>query len=493
MIEALEFGKIKQWRQSLWLDLRPALVVTRREVRDTMRDWRIVSPIVILVIFFPFLANFAASEGIDFVNEYGANLIMERLFPFLMLVVGFFPSSFSLVIALETFVGEKERSSLEPLLATPLTDRQLYLGKLLAATIPPVLASYLGMGFYLGLLNLSMGWRPEPELLVLAVLLSSVEALVMVSGAVIVSSQATSVRAANLLASFIIIPMAFLLQAQAGFLLFADYAILWWIAVFLVVVNILLIRLGVRIFDREHLLGRDLDYIDLGRAWRTFRTAVLPRRGLKALYVEEIPALLRAMRAELLITFLVVFVGGTLVGVWGAMKFPLPEVMVDFERLSDVTMIKEEVARTGLLPVFSTEAVFFNNARALVNGALLSIFSLGVLGEILLLAPIALIAYATLQMTTLGISPWLFVMAFVLPHGVLELPAALIATSQAMRMGDIILEPPDAGGGVTGIVRELGRFVKLFIALVLPLLLIAAWIEVNITPQLVVRFFGPMG
>ncbi len=493
MIDALEFGKIKQWRQSLWSDLGPALVVTRREVRDTMRDWRIVFPIVILVTLFPFLANFAANEGIDFVNEYGANLIIERLFPFLMLVVGFFPSSFSLVIALETFVGEKERGSLEPLLATPLTDRQLYLGKLLAATIPPVLASYLGMGVYLGLLNLSMGWRPEPELLILALLLSSVEALVMVSGAVIVSSQATSVRAANLLASFIIIPMAFLLQAQAGFLLFADYAVLWWIATFLVVVNILLIRLGIRIFDREHLLGRDLDYIDLGRAWRTFRTAALPRRGLKALYFEEIPALLRAMRAELLITFLVVFVGGTLVGVWGAVKFPLPEVAVDFERLSDVTMIEEGVARTGLLPVFSTEAVFFNNARALVGGALLSIFSLGVLGEMLLLAPIALIAYVAFQMATLGISPWLFVTAFVLPHGVLELPAALIATAQAMRMGDVILEPPDDGGGVTGIVRELGRFVKLFVALVLPLLLIAAWIEVNVTPQLVVRLFGQMG
>lgn len=493
MIDALEFGKVKQWRQSFWSELGPALVVTRREVRDTVRDWRIVFPIVILVTFFPFLANFAAAEGINFVSEYGANLIIERLYPFLMLVVGFFPSSFSLVIALETFVGEKERGSLEPLLATPLTDQQLYLGKLLASTIPPVLASYLGMGVYLGLLYLSMGWRPEPVLLALAMLLSTVEALVMVSGAVIVSSQATSVRAANLLASFIIIPMAFLLQAQAGFLLFADYAILWWIAVFLIVVNILLIRLGIRIFDREHLLGRDLDYIDLGRAWETFRDAALPRRGLKALYFEELPALLRAMRAEILVTFLIVFVGGALVGLWGAMNFPLPEVWINFEQVSDVATIEEAVERTGLLSAFSTRAIFFNNVRALVGGALLSIFSLGVLGAILLLAPVALIVYAMFQMVPLGISPWLFVAAFVLPHGFLELPAALLATAQAMRMGDVILEPPDDGGGMMGIVRELGHFVKLFVALALPLLLIAAWIEVNVTPQLVVRFFGQMG
>ena len=82
--------------------------------------------------------------SIAFVERYGGELIIERLYPFLMLVVGFFPSTFSLVIGLETFVGEKERRSLEPLLTTPLTDFQLYLGKLLASTAPPVLASYLG-------------------------------------------------------------------------------------------------------------------------------------------------------------------------------------------------------------------------------------------------------------------------------------------------------------------------------------------------------------
>ena len=47
--------------------------------------------------------------------------------------------SISLVIALETFVGEKERRSLEPLFSTPLTNTELYVGKTLAAMIPPFL------------------------------------------------------------------------------------------------------------------------------------------------------------------------------------------------------------------------------------------------------------------------------------------------------------------------------------------------------------------
>ena len=40
--------------------LRMALIVTRREVRDQLRDWRIIFPIVMLTIFFPGLMNFTA-------------------------------------------------------------------------------------------------------------------------------------------------------------------------------------------------------------------------------------------------------------------------------------------------------------------------------------------------------------------------------------------------------------------------------------------------
>ena len=63
--------------------------------------------------------------------------MLPTLLPLLPMIVGFFPVSISLVIALETFVGEKERLSLEPLLSTPLTNTELYLGKSFAAMLPP--------------------------------------------------------------------------------------------------------------------------------------------------------------------------------------------------------------------------------------------------------------------------------------------------------------------------------------------------------------------
>ncbi len=129
--------------------LHPVWVITRREVRDQFRDWRIVFPIVLLTSFFPWLLNFTAEQLSGFMHRYGAPLIGDRMVPFLLMMVGFFPITISLVIALESFVGEKERRSLEPLLGSPLEDWQLYLGKLLAALVAPLLAALLGTLVYL--------------------------------------------------------------------------------------------------------------------------------------------------------------------------------------------------------------------------------------------------------------------------------------------------------------------------------------------------------
>ncbi|MBI5052511.1 MAG: ABC transporter permease subunit [Chloroflexi bacterium] len=189
-------------------DLRRAFVITKREIRDSLRDWRIIMPILFLTLFFPALMNFTAKAAVDFVSEYGAEIIGERLIPFLLMIVGFFPITVSIVIALESFVGEKERHSLEPLLSSPLSNIQLYLGKVLASTIPPLAAAYMGIVVYLVGLYINLGWVAPIQLLIQIVVLTTVQATVMVSAAVVISTQVTSVRASNLLSSFVIIPMA---------------------------------------------------------------------------------------------------------------------------------------------------------------------------------------------------------------------------------------------------------------------------------------------
>jgi hypothetical protein len=87
-------------------DLKTVLTIIHREVLDSLRDWRIVTPTLVLTTLFPFIMNFTSGVMFSFLSEYNATLIGERLIPFGMMVVGFFPITFSLVIALESFVGE---------------------------------------------------------------------------------------------------------------------------------------------------------------------------------------------------------------------------------------------------------------------------------------------------------------------------------------------------------------------------------------------------
>ncbi len=489
-------------RSGEWLRL--VLVLIRREVHDTLRDWRMVAPILVLTLFFPALMSFVANMALSWVARYGAPIVGDRLMPFLLMVVGFFPISFSLVIALETFVGEKERNSLEPLLATPLSDAQLYLGKTLAAMIPPLLAAYAGIGVYLVGLYVFEGWAPPPELLALVVVLTTAEGLVMVSGAVIISSQTTSARAANLLASFIIIPVAFLMQGEAIIMFWANYDVLWWIVLFLVVVDAVLVRMGIHLFSREFLLGQEIDQLNVSFIWRTFWRHMrwrawffgldpdaLPRwlrwvGAVGGLYRYHVPAVLRRSRLAIL-TVVIALALSTLVGFNYAARYPLPGVLeldqVSLEAFADLPAV-------DWLPTFSVWGVLANNIRALVVAALLAIFSFGTLAIALLMAPLAIIFFFVMQAAYAGYSPLIFFGAFVLPHGVFELPAAVIATALAVRLGATFISPPEGMSVGEGWLWALADFVKVFIAVVMPLLVIAAVVEVHVTPAVVVWAFG---
>ncbi|MBC7252015.1 MAG: stage II sporulation protein M [Anaerolineae bacterium] len=480
--------------------LRRVLVIVRREVRDTMRDWRIVTPIILLTLVFPVLMDFTADQALQWAARYGGTIVGERAIPFLLMVVGFFPISFSLVIALETFVGEKERRSLEPLLATPLSNAELYWGKMLAAMIPPVAASYLGLGVYLAGLYFTLHYVAELELLAVIVALTTAKALVMVSGAVVVSSQTTSVRAANLLASFIIIPMALLIQGESIIMFWGRYDVLWWIVAVLMMANVILVRMGVHIFNREELLGREIDEINLRFIWRRLKSFFLnsPRDDRQAsagatrfnlwhVYRYDLPLLIGRQWLPIAVVTLVLLVG-MLLG-WGyAMRYPLPSEYLPLDEIPEEAF--QDLSGVGFLPSFNVSAVFANNVRALTLGALLALFSFGSLALIQMMLPMVIIGFFVGEAFLLGYNPWVFFAAFILPHGIVELPAAVIATAFALRMGASVVSPPKGLTVSEGLLLTLADFLKVFLFLVLPSLLIAAALEIWVTPRIVLGIYG---
>jgi uncharacterized membrane protein SpoIIM required for sporulation len=332
-------------------------------------------------------------------------------------------------------------------------------------------------------------------------LLTTAEALVMVSGAVVVSSQTTSVRAANLLASFIIIPMALLIQVEAVVMFYAEYMALWWFVAGLMVVNIILIRMGVRIFNREDILSKQLDELSLKKSWRDFAGYFLrppelavqrnnreaARLNIWRFYRHDIPLLLKQQVKPLLVVTLVI-IAATIMGVWLAQRFPIPREAFPLDDISASTFA--QVQKIQLLPEISTSFIFSNNLRVMILAALASIFSFGALALILVLINGALVSYLISQIVMLGFNPWIFVAAFILPHGILEIPAIIIGFTFAVRIGVGFISPPEGLDVGQGLLLTLANFVKVLVFLVIPVLFVAAYIEANITPQIVLAVYA---
>jgi uncharacterized membrane protein SpoIIM required for sporulation/ABC-type transport system involved in multi-copper enzyme maturation permease subunit len=494
--------------RSAGASLRTAWIIARRELRDTLRDWRIVTPIVILTLVFPWLMNYTAQAAIDFVQKREATIIGERLIPFLLMIVGFFPISFSLVIALETFVGEKERRSIEPLLSMPITDLELYLGKMISATALPLIGSLLGLGVYLGGLYWSIGWVPPLKLFVQIFLLNIIAALVMVSGAVVISSQTTSVRAANLLASFIIVPMAILIQGESIIMFWGNYDTLWVIAAGLLIAMLILIRMGVMTFNREEILGREIDELNLRRTgrllWHFFVQSPGPApvsrtsssklrvgrslfRWIGRVYRHDLPYLLRHNWMPVILVVLFLVVGGGIGWAYVA-EYPVPQGVLNLENLSAQDF--SSVPNVSFLPSLTTRGIFVHNVEVLLLAGLAAVISLGVFAVLMLMVPIALVGFIGGQVAWLGYSPLTFLAAFILPHGLFELPAAILATAFALRIGASVTAPREALTVGEGLVAAVADFAKVFLFLVVPLLLVAAFVEANITPEIVIRIYG---
>jgi uncharacterized membrane protein SpoIIM required for sporulation len=468
--------------------MQPSLVITRRELRDHLRDWRIVSPLVLLVAILPVLMNFLARRVVNFAAGYGMVIQADQLYPFLFMIVGFFPVAVALVLALESFVGEKERRSLEPLLSSPLTSLQLYLGKMFASLIPPLAASYLGMFFFLFALYRQGGWLPDAALFVQVFALATVNCLVMVSAAVVVSTQTTSMRGANLMSFLIILPMAVLLQAQSAAIVWGRAEVMWWTVFGLVLIAVLLVRTGIAHFNREELFGRELDRLDLRWVWVTFWKAFKGRGGSPLIwYRTEIGEVLRKLQLP---SFLMAFVlaGGIAIGASLAGRYVIPPELIDPGSLQRGNL--EGLTSIRFFDVGGIPFVWVHNLQAVVLATVLGIFSYGVLGILILMLPLTLIGYITAASAGAGISPLLLVLALVAPHGVLEVPAIILAGAAILRLGAVLAAPSPGRTIGEAWLYGLADWARVMIALVLPLLLGAAALEVLLTPKIALLVFG---
>jgi ABC-type transport system involved in multi-copper enzyme maturation permease subunit len=474
----------------LW---RPAWIVARREMVDVVSDWRIVGPALLLVVVFPLLVVVMSAQGAPFLARRFPGFSIGALVPFGLMIVGFFPVSFSLMMALETFAGEKERNSLEALFSSPLSDRALYFGKTLAALVPPVLASYLSMLIYFSGVVLAIHYRPDFGLLAAVAVLDLAQALVMVAAALIISSHTTSVRAANLLASFIILPMSLVLQFNNLFVIWGAAHYLWLVALGLGLFALLFLRMGLRLFNREDILTREIDEIKGGQIWTSYRRylalpprwallartpdappvpARLQRPTLRRLYFHDLPTLLRLRAPELglvVLTGAVAFsIGWSLAGhvslpaLFNAAGQPPPP------ETGQATLVSSGQAATALAEI---PLVLIASALLAALLIVLAIISFGTLTLLFMMLITGTFGFLLGSLVALGLPPVAVVAGLALPQVSLPALAFLLLTAFAVRFGLALLAPPRGFGLGDSLILAAAEYTKI-LALAGPLLIV---------------------
>ncbi len=172
------------------------------------------------------------------------------------------PLMIPITIAAYSIVGEKATHSLEPLLATPITTAELLAGKILAATIPAVLATYGCFGIFLLLMPLAGASSAVqasilgPTWLLAILVIGPLMAIVAVNFAVIVSSRVNDPRVAEQISAVLIVPLLAVLFGQIAGLVLINLQLILVSIIVLLLLDIGSLYLGVSLFQRETILTR---------------------------------------------------------------------------------------------------------------------------------------------------------------------------------------------------------------------------------------------
>ena len=186
-----------------------------------------------------------------------AAIVVVRHFILIFLVL---PVIGALGSSTSSIVGEKQSRSMEPVLATPVTTLELLAGKSLATVSLAVSGTWFGFLLYIVLVL----WVSGPAILYTALdltslmmifLLTPLIALLGLGAGVVISSRGNDSRSAQQIGGLLVLPIIMLIVGQmAGLFVLGPGATLV-AGVVLLLLDLVVMRLGVRVFDREKIIA----------------------------------------------------------------------------------------------------------------------------------------------------------------------------------------------------------------------------------------------
>ena len=214
---------------------------------------------VILSVGFPLILEYLKIRGNHGLAAPGVlpNLLTSFSF-FLVIGAAYAP----LGIASYSIVGEKVEKSLEPLLATPLTDGEILLGKAISAIIPTLVAMYSAAAvFMVGIdavtfSTLDHYYFPNWNIATLLLVLMPAAIVMSVLFAVIVSARVNDVRSANSFGVFILFPLLGIYLLSETSVITLDVNTLLIISGIILAVDVALFYVSTKTFRREEILTK---------------------------------------------------------------------------------------------------------------------------------------------------------------------------------------------------------------------------------------------
>ena len=184
--------------------------------------------------------------------------IVYMLAPMFLVV----PLMVASVLAADSFAGEKERRTLEALVYSPISDRDLVLAKMLSAWLPAVAIGVAAFLAYVTTANAAawpvMGrlFMPTVMWLVLVTWVMPAAAALGLGASVIVSSRVNTFQEAYQVGGVVVLPIVALMIAQATGLIYFSVWMVVLLGLALWLASAGLLWLGARYLRRTELIAR---------------------------------------------------------------------------------------------------------------------------------------------------------------------------------------------------------------------------------------------
>ena len=165
-------------------------------------------------------------------------------------------------IAADSFAGEKERKTIEPLLVSPVSDTELFFGKVLTAFVPSMIISFITFIIAIFLFNWSalqvFGYIIFPDIayFIMMIAMTPLATIFSISIVVLISAKVVSVRDASQIGGVVIVPLILLIVGQMFAVVFINIVTVIIMTAVLAFLDILLVRFCASRFGREIILTK---------------------------------------------------------------------------------------------------------------------------------------------------------------------------------------------------------------------------------------------